>query len=187
MKKSKIKRIVLGATMIALIGGSFCGCSSDKAKTSNPDETVATEEGARTRNEAVEIWLEAQNNKDWDLFKTVLPTPLMEDEEYCEEMRLEFEKEMNETEPIECLETSYSSFEDESYTEHCGLINEYFERELGRDVEDIEPENIYRLYISLRPVDAPDDQIPNTTYYYVYNDGGRYFVSNYLGEFSFGG
>lgn len=40
-------------------------------------------------------------------------------------------------------------------------------------MEDIEPENIYRFYITLRPVDAPDDQIPHATYYYVYNDGGE--------------
>ena len=190
MKIIKIKRAVVAISMLALVVCSVCGCSSDEADKNHDSETHNVgfffEDGAATRKDAIELYLKAYNEKDFEIYKKVMPLPLKEDAECCEKIKAEFEEGVKQIKSIECLDSSFMELSGQ-YDSICSSINSSFTSDLGYEVEDIEPENIYYTKLYLKVTYSDDSTMENERTKYVYNDGGRYYVTNFVGQVEIGG
>ncbi len=182
--KFGIKTIItLGMSTVMMFG---VGCSSEKAEPNAEDNSAVSvvTSGAADFEEAVEIYAQAINKKDFDMVLQILPVPMHNNESVLNKEKEAFDAAYENVESFECKIKSIGEFGTyfDGYVED---LNERFMEDFG---ETVEVSEAYELEIEAKFVhnDGSED-IESVLELLAYKSDGRWYLTTPVFRSAIGG
>lgn len=183
-KKTKIG-IILGIAVVAVIAAVVIlllvfNTSSEKPISpeiaQNNIEDLAQNDlpGADTYEDAVEIYYDAINEKDFEKMLKVSPGPINLSEEQFQFFESEFKVQFEGTSSWSYRITGICEISVEKFDGYKQKINEKFEKEFGKTVEI---DDGFEVCLEINYKDGDGEDISSENEIFAYKSGGRWFLT----------